>query len=100
MAIREVSGTEQTRGSVSIREIEISEEGFYVRTAAVMPPVFTSAGWEFTCGACDAYSTGLTEDEARAELDEHECPDVPPCERDEPGESIVPRGYFFGGRQP
>lgn len=71
MAIREVSGTEVVRGSCSIRLIEISEP--------------ETSGYEFHCAACDAFSTGLSEADARDELDSHVCPDVPPCEMDVEG---------------
>lgn len=81
MAIREVSGTEVLRGSCSIRQIEISEPA--------TPNVYDGSGWEFHCSACDAYSPGLTEQDARDELDSHVCPDVPPCETDVDGEVVL-----------
>lgn len=77
MAIREVSGTEVVRGSCSIRLIEISEPA--------TPDAYETSGYEFHCAACDAFSTGLSEADARDELDSHVCPDVPPCEMDVEG---------------
>lgn len=79
MAIESIAGDEVRRGSCSIWHVFITDNG-------LPEPRRTAEGryaWEFQCMACDAFSTNLTEDEARAELAEHVCPDVPPCEGDD-----------------
>lgn len=80
MAIREISGTESTRGSVTIVQIETTDpnDGIHERARAFAPIV----AWEASCAACGMLCTNLTEDEAQLELESHVCPDVPPCERE------------------
>jgi hypothetical protein len=71
MAIRTVSGTETTRGSITIALVEISEPS--------TPNAYEISRWEFHCAACDEFSVGLDEEGAREEMAAHVCPDVPPC---------------------
>lgn len=84
MAIREISGTESTRGSVTIVEVEVSEPDTTLRGRLYQQP-YTIDAWEASCAACEMLCTNLTESEALEELETHRCPEIPPCEREEAG---------------
>lgn len=75
--IQTLEGTEQRLGSVSIRMVEVSETKF---VHGIARDFLVETGWEMTCDACDEICTMLTQREAEAQLHEHACPDVPPCE--------------------
>lgn len=78
MAIMSAESTRISDEDRSIVLVTVSEELRSRATGAYLGETEES-GYEFTCQACGALSTMLSEEDARAELREHVCPDLPPC---------------------
>ena len=60
----------QDRGDRSVSLVEITPDHPPVRSTDEGKRIV----WEFICNACGSMSTMLTEAEAEAEMDTHECP--------------------------